>query len=41
MPDGVLPALVGLGLVVGELLLDPQVDVRQRGLGGSWLMVAG
>ena len=35
VPDGVLPALVGLQLVVGELLLDPLVDVGQGCLDSS------
>ena len=35
MPDGVLPALVGLQLVVGEFLLDPLVDVGQGCLDSS------
>ena len=35
VPDGVLPALVGLQLVVGEFLLDPLVDVGQGCLDSS------
>ena len=35
VPDGVLPTLVGLQLVVGELLLDPLVDVGQGCLDSS------